>query len=167
MSTAPTTRKFRALVPVGGYANAIGVHLTALNEGLAEIEARAKEVPAGLWAKKIRADVATPAELLLHVGDVEARWIHHGIGGKPPAIERPPVDAPPDRLLAYLKTVRAQSAVVLKPLVEADLDRLRDDLGSDGALRGKATVRQILVDALEHQAYQWGRVSMLVRILSA
>jgi uncharacterized damage-inducible protein DinB len=156
----PTAEKIRGLYPPGGYANAIGVHLAALERGLEEVKVRARRVPAGKLATKVAPDVRSPLELVLHVGDVEAKYVHQGIGGRPAAA--PLAAATLDDAFARLDEVRKTSAAILKPLVEVDLDRLRVLPGTEG----KTTVRRILVDLLQHQAHHRGQLGMLARLLS-
>ncbi len=90
-------------IHTGGYANAIGVHLAALDEGLAEIKARARTFPAQVWHRKAAPDLGTPAEMLLHIAAVEAQWIHRGIGGLSPAAEVPAATASLEQILAQQK----------------------------------------------------------------
>ena len=157
----PTT-KIRAILPPGGYANAVGVYLGALDNGLEELKARAKKVPAGKFHAKVRPDVRSPAELLLHAAEIEGRWIHAGIGGLEASPPPPPPTAPLEALFAHLEAVRKGSAAVLKPLQDRDLDTLRVVEGKEG----KSTVRRILFELLEHQAHHRGQVGLLARLLS-
>jgi uncharacterized damage-inducible protein DinB len=156
----PTAERIRGLYPPGGYANAIGVHLAALDRGLEEVKARARKVPAGKLGTKLAPDVRSPMELVLHVGEVEARWIHEGVGGKPAA--PPPAATTLEEAFARLDDVRRTSAAILRTLVEADLDRLRAVPGFEG----KTTVRRLLVDLLQHQAHHRGQLGMLARLLA-
>src|SRR5262245_21342082 len=68
----PPAERIRGLYPPGGYANAIGVHLAALDHGLAEVKVRARRVPAGKAGTRVAPVVRSPLELVVHVGDVEA-----------------------------------------------------------------------------------------------
>lgn len=162
----PEAQRIHGLYPVGGYANAIGVFLTALNEGLSEIKARAASYPPGAWHAKVRPDLPTPTEVLLHIGEVEVRWIHAGIGGRTSSPPPPAPTATLAEIFAWLDSVRATTAAVLKPLVEADLERTRPVADSEGKARGKTMIRKILMDSVEHQAYMWGRASVLVSLAS-
>jgi uncharacterized damage-inducible protein DinB len=155
--------KIRALLPPGGYANAVGYWLAALDHGLAELKERALRVPTERLTAKPAPNVRSPAEILVHAAEVEARWVHEGIGGRAPGAPPPPPTAGRDALLAHLDAVRATTAAVLKPLVERDLDTLRAIPGKDG----KTTVRRALAELLEHQAHHRGQLGMLAKILAA
>lgn len=161
MSTGGAPPRIRAILPPGGFANAVGVHLAALDHGLEEVKVRARKVPPAKWGTKVAPDVRTVAELVLHVAEIEGRWIHQGIGGVPPSPPAPPASSPPDTLFAHLDAVRKASAAVLRPLVERDLDTLRAIPGKEG----KTTVRRALVELLEHQAHHRGQIGMLARLL--
>ena len=155
---ATTPARIRAVLPPGGFANAVGVYLAALDNGLEEMKARARKVPAGKLTTKLRPDVRSPAEVLLHAAEIEGRWVHAGIGGQKPS----PPTAPAEALFAHLDAVRKASAAVLRPLGDRDLDTLRTVEGKEG----KSTVRRILFELLEHQAHHRGQVGLLARLLS-
>jgi hypothetical protein len=156
----PTAERVRGLYPPGGFSNAIGVHLSALDRGLEEVKVRARRVPAAKLATRLAPDVRTPLELVLHVGDLEAKHVHQGIGGLPAA---PPLSATTlEEAFERLDGVRRTTWTVLKPLGEADLDRLRALPGGEG----KTTVRRILVELLEHQAHHRGQLGLLARLLA-
>ena len=154
-------QKIRALLPPGGYANAVGTWLAALDNGLAELKTRALRFSPEHWTAKVAPTVRSPAEIAIHAGDVEAKWVHVGIGGRvaPPP---PAASAGRDAILAYVDGVRATSAAILKPLVERDLDTLRVIPGKEG----KTTVRRALAELLEHQAHHRGQLGMLARLLA-
>jgi uncharacterized damage-inducible protein DinB len=158
-SAAPAIRAF---LPTGGYANAVGLHLAALDHGLEEVKVRARRVPAGKLGTRVAPDVRTPAELVLHVAEIERKWVHEGIGGQASATPAPPATAPLEALFAHLDATRETTAAILKPLVERDLDTLRSIPGHDG----RTTVRRALVELLEHQAHHRGQLGMLARLLA-
>jgi|SRR5262245_38542914 len=159
MTTA--TPRIRAILPPGGFANAIGVHLAALDHGLEEVKVRARKVAPDRFHAKLTPETRSPAELLLHIAEVEGKWLHQGIGGVPASPPPPPASASRDALFAHLDAVRKASAAILRPLVERDLDTLRAIPGKDG----KTTVRRTLVELLEHQAHHRGQIGMLARLL--
>jgi uncharacterized damage-inducible protein DinB len=160
----PAAPKIRALLPPGGFANTVGHWLAALDNGLAELKERARRVPPEKWTAKMAPNVRSPAEILLHVAEIETRWVHQGIGGgKPTAAPPPSANAGLDALFAHVDAVRATTAATLKPLVDRDLDTLRTIPGKDG----KTTVRRALAELLEHQAHHRGQLGMLAKLLTS
>jgi hypothetical protein len=85
--------RIRALLPPGGYANAVGVWLAALDHGLEELKTRARRVPADRLGAKVAPTVRSPAELLLHAAEVEARRVGAVAEAAPPVPAAPPPDA--------------------------------------------------------------------------
>ena len=154
-------QKIRALLPPGGFANTVGHWLAALDNGLAELKERARRIPPDRWTAKMAPNVRSPAEIVIHVAELEAKWVHQGIGGKPTGAPPPAPTAGLDAILAYVDAVRATTAAVLKPLVDRDLDTLRVIPGKEG----KTTVRRALAELLEHQAHHRGQLGMLARLL--
>jgi uncharacterized damage-inducible protein DinB len=154
--------RIRALLPPGGYANAVGYWLDALDHGLDELKARARRVPAAGLTTKVVPSARSPVEILLHVADVEARRVGAVGDGAAPPPEPPAASDGLDRLLSHLDAVRARTARILKPLVERDLDTLRAVPG----VPGKTSIRRLLAELLEHQAHHRGQLGLLARLLA-
>ena len=160
---APSAERIRALLPPGGYANAVGIWLAALDHGLAELKVRARRVPADRMGARIAPSVRTPAEILVHVAEIEAKRAGAVVAAPPAAPTTPPSSAGLDALLSHLDAVRARTAVILRPLVERDLDTLREVPGAPG----KVTVRRLLAELLEHQAHHRGQLGLLAKAVAA
>jgi uncharacterized damage-inducible protein DinB len=155
--------RIRALLPPGGYANAVGVWLAALDNGLEELKLRARRIPAEGLRAKPAPNVRSPAEVLLHAAEVEARRAGAVADAPPPPPPAPPPDASLERLLEHLDAVRKRTAALLRPLVERDLDTLRTVPG----VEGKTTVRRMLAELLEHQAHHRGQLGLLARLVAS
>ena len=102
------------------------------------------------------------AAALLAVGERESAWIHAAVGRVPPP-PAPPLAAGRTALLGWLASVRTVSVMVLRPLPDRDLERLVDLPG----VRGRTSLRRLLMELLEHQAERRAEVALAAAALSA
>lgn len=151
----------RALDPADDCSPEVGRYLAALDRGLGEVKVRARRVPPDRTRVKLAPDVRSAVELLLHVGEIESKWLVQGVGQR--ATKFPPPTVPSfDALFAHLDAVRSESTTVLKALTDADLEAVREV-----PEKGPTTIRRALMDLLEHQAHHGGQLGMLARLLKA
>jgi hypothetical protein len=149
----------RTLLPPGGFSNAVGVHVAALDAGSELLRATARAIPDAAFHRAPGPGVPSPAAALLAVGAREALWLHQGVGGvpTPPA---PEGEAPRDEILGWLDAVRTVSLMVLRPLAERDLERLYAP--EDGG--APVTLRRLLCELLEHQGFRRGEMATAARL---
>lgn len=133
----------RTLVPPGGFSNRVGYYVAALDMGLQAIKAAAHRA----------SDDPAAAHVLQRVGALERAWIHEAVGEVPTPSE-PDGDAGVDAWVAWLDAVRTISLMVLRPLVDRDLERLVEvDAATEEAENagGPRTLKRLLSELLFRQ----------------
>ncbi len=123
--------RIHTLLPPGGFHNLVGYHMAALDLALEELRAAA------------RGASEDPRPVLREAGELEAAWIHHGVGGVPTP-RAPAADEPPDAWLGWLDAVRTVTQMVLRPLADRDLERLVRRPGPGGET--PRTLRRLLAE---------------------
>jgi hypothetical protein len=145
----------RTLLPPGGFHNLVGYPVAALDAGLEAVRAAARSVPRERLATEPLPGVPSPSAALRAIGDREGEWIH-GIVGRVATPPAPGAEATVDELLAWLDAVRTVTLMVLRPLQDRDLERLVVVPGIDAP----TTLRRLLADLQDHQAFRRGQVAL-------
>jgi hypothetical protein len=128
-----------SLIPPGGFSNQVGHYVAALDIALDEIKSAA-------------ADATDPRPILAAIGELERAWIHEAVGGVPSPTS-PDEGAEVDDWLAWLDAIRTVSVMVLRPLLDRDLERVVRSEGAEGR-----TLKRLLAELLFQHGSLHGRL---------
>ena len=140
------TTQIRSLIAPGGFSNLVGHYVAALDIGSAYTREAAEQATDG----------AAACAMLGEIGELESAWVHRGVGGVP--TPPPPSDAADVAAwLGWLEAVRTVSIMVLRPLVDRELERFVKVPGEE-ADAGPRTLKRLLAELLYLQGRLAGRL---------
>jgi uncharacterized damage-inducible protein DinB len=168
----------RILTPLAGFSGELAHYLG----GLAQARRRLRETVGDLSLEELSARVFPNAHqignLVLHIGEAEASWIHSRITGRELTGEEksfPHVYDTTERdyaekgysaaeCLERIDQISQKSRAILADFTDDDLDKTFG-YETDDNRKAEGSLRRVLVDQLDHEAVHRGQISMLKRIL--
>lgn len=168
----------RILAPIAGFAGELAFYLGSL----AEARNRLRKTVADLTLEELSARVFPNAHqignLILHLGEAEASWIHSRLIGKElsedekkfahwcDTTERDYAEKAYSaaECVERIGQISQKSRAILANFTDADLDKLFLYETDDGR-KIEISLRRILADLCDHEAVHRGQISMLKRML--
>ena len=168
----------RILAPLAGFSGELAYYLGSL----AEARHRLRKTAGDLTIEELSARAVPNAHqignLILHIGEAEASWIHSRLVGKELSDEEKKFAHVYDtterdyaekgysaaECLERIDKISEKSRAILANYTDADLDQLFAYETDDGR-KVEVSLRRILADQCDHEAVHRGQISMLKRIL--
>lgn len=167
----------RIIEPLEGFAREIGFYLSQWEKSRAEL----REIVADLSQDELTARLTPEAHqignLILHLGEAEASWIHSIVTGRDLTEEEKRIshwcdtterdyaekDYTAAECLERIDRISETSRQILKEFSDRDLERLINY--ERPGRRVEVTLRWVLCHVIDHEAHHKGQIALLKRLM--
>jgi uncharacterized damage-inducible protein DinB len=167
----------QALTPTAGVAGEIGFYLSGIEKVRAQIREAVSDLTPAELALRVTPTAHQIGNLLLHLGEAEAGWIHQIVAERELSDEEKQFVHFYDttetdfagkgysatECIERIDEISRRSREILARFSDADLERFFG-FERDGR-RIEVTLRWVLIHLLEHEATHKGQITMLKRLM--
>lgn len=168
----------RTLEAADGFSGELGFYVSALENARERLHKTAADLTIEELTARAFPGAHQIGNLILHLGEAEASWIHSRLVGKELNDEEKKFAHLYDtterdyaekrysaaECLERIDRISRKSRAILASFTDADLDKLFA-YETDDRRKIEVSLRRVLVDLLDHEAVHRGQISMLKRIL--
>jgi uncharacterized damage-inducible protein DinB len=168
----------RTLEPAAGFAGALAHYVGNLVEARRRLRKTVGDLTPAELASRAVPGAHQIGNLILHIGEAEASWIHSRIAGRElsedelkfahmyDTTERDYAEKAYSaaECLERIDLISRKSRAILANFTDDDLDRMFGFQTEDGR-KVEVSLRRVLVDQHDHEAVHRGQIAMLKRIL--
>ena len=168
----------RILEPAAAFSGQLAHYVANLTEARRRLRKTAGDLTAGELSGRAFRGAHQIGNLILHIGEAEASWIHSRIAGTAPSEEEKTFAHGYDtterdysekgygaaECLERIDQISRKSRAILAQFTDDDLDRLFAYEADDGR-KVEVSLRWVLINQCDHEAVHRGQISMLKRIL--